>query len=126
MITPVQLLLEVKSDVQVVKARDYSDPPTTSDVPWLVKFAGDGGRVVVTGDRHMRSRLDEQAALKELGLIVFFFPSAWNNWNMTDKCAFLLKWWPSIVAKAQQSKPQDFWEMKLSWTQTGEFKNVAP
>ncbi len=126
MINPVQALLENKSEIQVVRARDYAAPPATSDVPWLVKFAADGGRVVVTGDEAMRSRLDEQAAHRDLGLIVFFFPPEWNNLNMYSKCAFLLKWWPAILEKAAESKPGDFWEMKLSWTQTGQFRNVAP
>lgn len=110
----------------MVLAKDYADPPAKSDTPWLIKFAAAGGRIVLTGDRDMRRRLDEQAALMDLGLIVFFFPPAWNHWNMTDKCAFLLKWWPAIIEKAEQSKPRDLWEMKLSWTSTGEFKNVSP
>jgi hypothetical protein len=125
MAIPVKALLEKGVEVEIVIASDYADPPATSDVPWLVRFAADGGRVVITGDRDMRSRLDEQAALKELGLIVFFFPAAWNNWNMNSKCAFLMQWWPAILVKAQESKPRDFWEMKLSWTQTGEFRRVA-
>jgi hypothetical protein len=125
---PVKALLEDGIELEIVLAKDYADPPASSDVPWLVKFAADGGRVVLTGDKEMRSRLDEQAALRELGLVVFFFPPAWNNWNMTDKCAFLLKWWPAIVAKAQESSPSDFWEMKASWTQTGpgDLRSVAP
>lgn len=93
MVIPVKGLLQKKVvGLEIVIARDYADPPASSDVPWLTKFAADGGRVVVTGDRTMRSRLDEQAALKDLGLIVFFFPAPWNDWSMTDKCAFLLKW----------------------------------
>jgi PIN like domain len=125
MVIPVRTILEKKVDVDVVMAKDYAEPPATSDVPWLCKFAAAGGRVVITGDRRMRSRLDEQAALRELGLIVFFFPKAWNHWCMTDKCAFLLKWWPTIIEKAEQSKAREFWEMKLSWTQTGEFRHVG-
>jgi len=126
MLSPVKALLEKRTPIDVVMARDYAEPPAKSDVPWLCKFAADGGRVVVTGDKRMRSRLDEQAALRELGLIVFFFPNAWNSWPMTDKCAFLLKWWPAILSKAEQSKPREFWEMKLSWTQAGDFRHVGP
>ena len=72
MVTPVKSLLEKKGPIEVVLARDYAEPPSKSDTPWLIKFAADGGRVVVTGDKDMRARLDEQAALKDLGLIVFF------------------------------------------------------
>src|SRR5258706_9398515 len=126
MVAPVRALLEKKSAVDVVLAKDYAKPPAKSDTQWLIKFAADGGRVVITGDRDMRRRLDEQAALRDLGLIVFFFPPAWNNWNMMNKCAFLLKWWLAIIEKAEQSKPRDLWEMKLSWTSTGEFKDVTP
>lgn len=126
MVIPVRVLLEKKSHFEIVLAKDYAEPPAKSDVPWLIKFAADQGRVVITGDKAMRSRLDEQHALMQLGLIVFFFPPVWNRWPMTSKCGFLLHWWPAILERAANSKPKQFWELSSSWSNVGDFKNVSP
>lgn len=109
----IRSLLEDKKhgDIEIVSARDYADPPATSDVPWLRKFKEDSGEVVITGDKKIRGRLAERQALIELGLIVFFVPPKWKNWRFMKQSAFLLLWWDVIVQVAKTANPGDCWEL---------------
>jgi hypothetical protein len=118
------LVAEGDMSTELVMARDLAERPQKSDVAWLTRFAKEGGRVVITGDRKMRANLHEQEALSDLGLIVFFFPSDWNNWKLNKRSAFLVLWWPEIVKKALASKPGDRWELKDAWVDVGEFRDV--
>lgn len=114
----VQKLLEDKriAKIEVVGAVDYVEAPSRSDVPWLRKFAEDGGKALITGDKGMRSRVHERKALLDLGLIVFFLPPKWNNETFMDRAAFLLRWWSVIVECAQTSGPSTCWEVPYIWT----------
>jgi len=113
----VQQLLEDEriAKIEIVGAVNYVEAPSRSDVPWLRKFAEDGGKVLITGDKAMRSRLHERQALLELGLIVFFLPANWNNEPFMMRAAFLLRWWSVIVERAMTSKPSTCWEIPYSW-----------
>ena len=62
---------------EFVSAREYSEDHEKDDVPWIKRFAADGGRIIVSGDKRMRARLHERDALASAGMIVFFFTSAW-------------------------------------------------
>jgi hypothetical protein len=57
---------------EIVSARDYAVPRAESDVPWLQRFAADGGKVVISGDAKMRGKLHEQRALAAAGFVVIF------------------------------------------------------
>jgi hypothetical protein len=105
-------------------AREFT-PKTAapSDVPWIAAFAADGGDVVISGERQMRSLPEVQAAIAETGVKSFYLPPRWNSWDMARRVAFVLAWWSRIVAKANDSKPGDAWMIPLGW-EAGEFKRV--
>lgn len=111
--------------VTVYSARQYGVPKAQSDVPWLQKFARAGGKVVVSGDAKMRSKLHEQRALSDAGFIVFFLSRPWNQMKCHEKCAMVIRWWPHMLAKMHQSSPGQFFEIPHSWTAT-EMREVTP
>lgn len=109
----------------IVSARDYAIPNAESDVPWLERFASDGGRIIISGDAKMRGKLHEQAALVKAGFIVFFWARKWNQQNGYDKTAMMIKWWPHILLKLQSAKSGQFFELSYSWT-SSDMKEVTP
>jgi len=112
--------------VELVSARNYSgNVKAASDIPWLEKFAKDGGTVVVSGDMRMRGKLHEQRALRDAGFVVFFPARQWNNFNVHNRAAFLIRWWPFILKQAKSSTAGRFYEIPISWTST-EMKEVTP
>ena len=100
---------------EIVSARQYATPKAKSDVPWLEKFAKDGGKVVISGDVKMRGKLHEQKALLDAGFIVFFFARKWNQFDSFIKTAMLLKWWRVILSKIESATPGKFFEIPFSW-----------
>jgi len=111
--------------VDICSARDYSVPKAKSDVPWLERFAMDGGRAIVSGDAKMRGKLHERKALTDAGFIVFFLARAWNEMGGHAKCAMLILWWPFILAKLATARKGQFFEIPCSFT-PGEMKEVSP
>lgn len=103
-------------DYEISSAKDYADAPAKTDVPWLKKFADAGGKVVITADKKMRGKPHERKALKDLGLITFFFNPLWNHLKYFDKLGIFIRWWPHIVEKIETSKPGQCWEIPLSPT----------
>lgn len=110
---------------EILSAREYSVPRAPSDVPWLEKFAEDGGKVVISGDKRMRSNLHERKALADKGFITFFFASHWNNEGPFNKSAMLLRWWPQIQETLRSAKPGQCFEMPYQWT-GGKLREVTP
>jgi len=110
---------------EIVSARQYAVPKAKSDVPWLERFAKEGGKVVVSGDARMRGKLHEQAALIENGFVVFFFSRQWNQLNAYAKTAMLIKWWPVILAVIESAAPGQCFEIPCSW-QGNALKEVTP
>lgn len=111
--------------VQIISARKYAVPSASSDVPWLQRFAKAGGRVIVSGDFRMRSKLHEQRALCEAGFIVFFMARAWNQMRCHEKCAMLIRWWPHILDRIAAATPGQFFELPHQWTGTN-MREVTP
>ncbi len=111
--------------VEIVSARDYPVPKSMSDVPWLEKFAADGGKVVISGDAKMRGKLHEQRALVEAGFMVFFLARQWNRMRSHDKAAMLIKAWPAIIQKIRTAQPPCLFEIPCSWT-SHEMRDVTP
>lgn len=103
------------SGVEFVSARDYSEDHEKDDVPWVKRFAADGGGVIISGDKRMRGRLHERDALASVGMIVFYFTSAWSNANEFTKSAMLLLWWPKIAEYMESSKAGACWEIPFQW-----------
>jgi hypothetical protein len=74
------------------------------DVPWLKRFAEDGGKVVISGDVRMKNRPHERLALIEHGFIVIFFEAQWSDWKFWRKCALLIHWWPLSLPRSGGQK----------------------
>jgi len=111
--------------VEIVSARSYAIPHAGSDVPWLEKFAKDGGKVIISGDAKMRSKLHEQKALIDAGFVVIFFARRWNNANTYTKTAMLIKWWPVILSVLESSAPGQCFEIPFSW-RGASLKEITP
>lgn len=110
---------------EFVSARHYGIPNAKSDVPWLERFAADGGRVVISGDKRMRGDLFEQAALQAAGFVTFFFAPRWNDQTPWDRAANLVKWWPHIEQKIRTASPGEMFEIPYAF-QGSELRNVTP
>jgi hypothetical protein len=105
-------------------AREFTtEARAPTDVPWIAAFAADGGEIVVSGERQMRSLPEVQAAIAETGVKSFYLPPRWNNWDMPRRVAYVLAWWDRIVSKAKESQPGDAWMVPTGW-EHGEFKRV--
>ena len=97
-------------------------------MPWLRRFAQDGGKVIISGDRNMKYVPQERMALVELGFVVIFFENQWSNWKFFRKCALLLHWWPVIAAKAlnKRTRAGTFWHIPSIWPlDKGKLKAVS-
>jgi hypothetical protein len=102
--------------ITVVSAKKYRAITEHNDENWVRRFARAHGNVVITGDARIRGNLHEQAAFFQADMITFFFDAAWNGYNLHNKAAMLMTWWPAIIEKAKTSRPGDSWEMPSHWT----------
>lgn len=115
---------------EIRSARDYTPQPgdadyvARSDVPWLKRFAADGGKVVISGNTEMKKVPHERKALVDCGFVVIFFESQWSNWKFFRKCALLLHWWPQIAATVKRSRP-GFWHIPCNWPEKGKLRKVS-
>ena len=118
---------EIKSAKDYVPVSSDPDYKAKSDVPWLKRFASDGGKVVITDNRDMRHVPQERLALVEQGFIVVFLSNQWSGWKFFRKCALLLLWWPVIAAKVanKRTKPGSFWNIPSTWKENGKLTPVS-
>jgi hypothetical protein len=129
-------LRKLTGEFEIKSARDYTPNATDpdyvrkSDVPWLKRFAADGGKVIISGNTDMKAQSHERLALIECGFVVFFFESQWSNWKFFRKSALLLHWWPEIAAKIKyvtlrKVKVQSFWHIPSSWPEKGKLRRIS-
>ena len=110
---------------EITKAKDYAprdsdtDFEAGSDVPWVKRYAADGGQIIISGDVMMMSRSHERLALLEAGLIVCFFTPQWSSWKFNRKCALLINWWPVIVKTMATAEKSTFWQIPSNWQEDG-------
>jgi hypothetical protein len=123
-------LRRVTGDIDIKSAADYTpklgdaDYVRKNDVPWLKRFAEDGGKVVISGNTAMKNVPHERMALNELGFVVIFFESQWSNWPFFRKCALLLHWWPEVARTIKRAKP-GFWHIPCNYKEKGKLRQVA-
>lgn len=114
------------------RAKDYA-PKTSdadfirkSDVPWIDRFAADGGMAIISGDVMMRERTHEQLALRSHGFVVIFFERKWANWGFYKKSSLMLHWWEMICEKIKVGSPGTFWVVPNNWPVTNcELRNES-
>lgn len=112
-------------EAEIHYAGDYRPTGERGDENWIVRFAKDGGNVIVSGDERMRSLPQERAALAQTGMITFFFDSQWSSKNFFVKAAMLLNWWPKIMDVAKNSEPGQCWQIPFAWNWTN-MRDVTP
>jgi hypothetical protein len=115
----------IKAASDYTPKRGDDDYRPGNDVPWLKRFADDGGKVVISGDVRMKSRPHERLALIEHGFIVIFFETQWSDWKFWRKCALLIHWWPVIAAKIKRAKKPSFYHVPCNWVEDGELRWVS-
>ena len=72
--------------------------------------------VLVTGDRAMRKRKHERAAVAATGAIVVVGVPAWNQQSdLWERARMMLWWWPTIVRSAGAADAGTF--LELPWRQ---------
>jgi hypothetical protein len=137
---PVQMLRVFKSlglekrfkGFEFAIAKDYAPKPTDpdyirkSDVPWLERFAKDGGKIIISGNVRMMDNPLEMQALRELGFKVFFFEAKWNQWDFFQKSALLLFYWERIAAKIRRGKSGKFWRIPGHFKTDGGLRDATP
>jgi len=115
----------------IKKAKDYTpkkgdqDYIKDNDVPWIRRFAADGGKIIISGNTKMKIRPHERKALMQEGMVTVFFESQWSNWKFHRKCALLLNWWPRVVKTVKTSKPGTFWHIPCDWKKDGKLRAVS-
>lgn len=82
-----------------------------NDVPWITKFARDGGKIILSADADFHKKPHQIAAVGDLGLIVIHLPSRWANAKCRLQAAHILYWWDCIEQTLRSSKPRDFWRV---------------
>ena len=122
---------KISGNFVIKSAADYTpklgddDYCPKNDVPWLKRFADDGGKVVISGDVNMKSRPHERLALIEHSFIVIFFETQWSQWKFWRKCALLIHWWPVITVKIKRSKKAAFYHVPCNWVEDGKLRWVS-
>jgi hypothetical protein len=122
-------LQKITGNFEIKSAADYTPRPgdhdysPRNDVPWLRRFAADGGKVVISGDTKMKNVPHERLALVELGLVVIFFESQWSEWKFFRKCALLLLWWTAVARTVKRATP-GFWHIPCNWKEKGNLRRV--
>lgn len=122
-------LRRTTGDFEIKSAKEYAPIPGDpdflgkNDVPWLKRFAADGGKVVISGNTKMRWVPHERRALIEHGFVVIFFENQWSNWKFFRKCALLLFWWPAVARRIKRAKP-GFWYIPSHWRE-GTLRKVS-
>ena len=84
-----------------------------ADVPWVTKFARDGGQVILSADTDFHKKPHQIAAVHELGLIVVQLPARWANSRRRLQAAHILYWWECIEQAVKLAKPRDF--LRVPW-----------
>ena len=115
-----------------VTARDYAptkqdrDYVARSDVPWLERFAKDGGRAIISGNVEMLDNPFEKQALHALGLVTIMFEGKWSQWDAYRKSSLVLFHFEKIVAKIKLAKRDRFWVVPARFTEETKLRNVSP
>lgn len=116
---------------QIESARKYTpkamdaDHIRGSDVPWIKRFAAEGGRIIISGDTSMRIVPHERLALLEAGMIVVFFERRWARLQFFSKCALLMRWWPVVAKQVKKAKPATFWAIPTKWEVEKKLRTVS-
>lgn len=114
----------------IVSAAEYTPRPKDQDyvkgddVPWLTRFARDGGKVVISGDRDMLDTPHERLALQQNGFVVIFFERRWSGWDFFRKSSLLLHYWRKVAKRVTTAKPGALLRIPANWKEDGDLLDV--
>lgn len=110
-------LLAAPDDHLIVHLRERF-PAATTDVEWLSALAGDPTWAVLTNDQRLRGRPHEIAAWRRAGLVGVVLPSRFNQADLWEKCAILVRWWPFVVRALEAAPPGAMLAIPAGWGAT--------
>jgi hypothetical protein len=84
-----------------------------ADVPWVTRFARDGGNVILSADTDFHKKPHQIAAVHDLGLMVIELPTRWANSRCRIQAAHILYWWGCIEETIESARPRDF--LRVPW-----------
>jgi PIN like domain len=113
--TALKAFLADRSGLEITWVGDFN-PPGASDPTWLKGFSEEGGIAMVSGDCHILQHWPNIVAYIESGLICFFPPPRFNQFNAYGKASLLIRWWPAIIEKIKISQRGDCWRIPFDWT----------
>lgn len=113
--------LALSDDWEITHVRDVHER-RTADETWIPRFAVEGGRAILSGDRKIRSRPHQIRAISASGLIGVFLPAEWANSRRTVQAALLLFWWPRIEKTISQAQSKECWLVPFEFTE----KDLVP
>jgi hypothetical protein len=94
------------------------------DVPWVTKFARDGGKVILSADTDFHKKPHQIAAVHELGLMVVQLPARWANSRCRLQASHILYWWECIEKTVQSAKPREFFSIPWGFPEKQELARL--
>ncbi|MEO8716460.1 MAG: hypothetical protein ABI369_15760 [Acetobacteraceae bacterium] len=89
--------------------------PGAKDVDWIGALDKEGGWILVTVDRKLRTRPHERAALGQARMATFVLAAGWNQEPFWNKAAGLIRWWPRIAETAAEAPVPALFEVPHGW-----------
>ena len=89
-------------DHEVIHVTDYAKG--SKDELLFALAVQAGIEVHITQDHHFRRGVEKET-ISRVGLIVFVLASGWNDMEHYQKAAWLIEWWPKIIALAALTAP---------------------
>ncbi|WP_333832048.1 hypothetical protein [Rubrimonas sp.] len=96
------------------------------DEDWIVAFANDGGRGLLSADREMLQRRTLVQQIAQTGLIAVYLPKKWASSHKAWQASHILFWWPRIVATFESARNGSAWYVPGSFDETQPFREVRP
>jgi hypothetical protein len=115
--------LSEREDVEVVHLTSHFER-STPDSEWIQALSQEGGWAVVSGDYRITKRPHEKRIWQRAGLTGFFLARGWLKARFWDQAWMLTRWWPRIVAQAQEVEPGATFQIPFG--ATGRFKILPP
>ncbi len=102
-ITPkhAEVLRMYKVDVRTVRLEFGPDAKDEDFIP----LVGQRGWVLISGDKHMRTKPAEAMALKAASVTALFFGPFWQRLGFKEQAAWLLRHWDRIDAQVKDLSP---------------------
>ena len=89
-------------------------PPNTGDTVWVSALAGQGGWIIISGDRMISRNPHEVKAWQAAGHPMFFLKKGWMSLPSWESASKLFHHFPEIIKLAAKANPGDAFLVPLS------------